>query len=128
LGRVPEFEKIPALFFCCIMRFAINGKCNCAFCTPPFPPVRLKAMNPFNFDRKTLWHKSCKRPLREQYEPLGERNFMLGWTLMFLLIALIAGVLGFTGIAGAAMGIAQIVFAIFLILFLVSLVMRLAAK
>lgn len=44
-------------------------------------------------------------------------NDMLGWTLMFLIIALIAGVLGFTGIAGAAMGIAKIIFVVFLFCF-----------
>lgn len=53
---------------------------------------------------------------------------MLGWTLIFLIIALIAGVLGFTGLAGTAMGIARILFFIFLILFLVSLVLRLAGR
>jgi uncharacterized membrane protein YtjA (UPF0391 family) len=51
-----------------------------------------------------------------------ERNYMLGWTLMFLVIALVAGVLGFTSIAGAAAGIAQILFVIFLVLFLASFV------
>lgn len=50
---------------------------------------------------------------------------MLGWTLIFLVIALAAGVLGFTGIAGVAVGIARILFAIFLILFLATLVLRL---
>jgi uncharacterized membrane protein YtjA (UPF0391 family) len=53
---------------------------------------------------------------------------MLGWTIIFLIIALVAGILGFTSIAGAAMGIAKVVFAIFLVLFLVSLILRLAAK
>jgi uncharacterized membrane protein YtjA (UPF0391 family) len=57
-----------------------------------------------------------------------ERNLMLGWTLIFLIVALVAGVLGFTGIAGAAIGIARTLFAIFLILFLVSLILGLAAK
>jgi uncharacterized membrane protein YtjA (UPF0391 family) len=47
---------------------------------------------------------------------------MLGWTLMFLIIALLAGVLGFTSIAGAAAGIAQILFVVFLVLFLASFV------
>jgi uncharacterized membrane protein YtjA (UPF0391 family) len=54
-----------------------------------------------------------------------EVGYMLGWTLIFLVIALIAGVLGFTGIAGAAVGMARILFAIFLILFLATLVLRL---
>ena len=53
---------------------------------------------------------------------------MLGWTLIFLIIALVAGLFGFTGIAGASVGIAQVLFFIFLVLFLVSLVLRLASK
>ena len=52
-------------------------------------------------------------------------EFMLGWTLTFLIIALIAGLLGFTGIAGAAVGIARILFTIFLVLFLATLVLGL---
>jgi len=55
----------------------------------------------------------------------NERNYMLGWTLLFLVIALVAGVLGFTSIAGAAAGIAQILFIVFLVLFLASLVSHL---
>ena len=53
---------------------------------------------------------------------------MLGWTVIFLMIALLTGVLGFTGIAGAAIGIAKVIFAIFLALFLMSLIFRLVAK
>jgi uncharacterized membrane protein YtjA (UPF0391 family) len=48
--------------------------------------------------------------------------FMLGWAVVFLVIALIAGFLGFTGVAGTAVGIAKILFVVFLVLFLVSLV------
>ena len=33
---------------------------------------------------------------------------MLGWTLIFLVIALVAGVLDLTGIAGTAAGITQV--------------------
>ena len=51
-------------------------------------------------------------------------SIMLGWTVIFLIIALIAGLLGFTGIAGVATGIARILFIIFLVLFLVSLIAR----
>jgi uncharacterized membrane protein YtjA (UPF0391 family) len=58
----------------------------------------------------------------------NERRNMLGWTLIFLMVALIAGVLGFAGIAGAAAGIAKILFVIFLVLFLVSLIARLASN
>jgi uncharacterized membrane protein YtjA (UPF0391 family) len=76
---------------------------------------------------------------------LGERGlysegiFMLGWVLIFFIIALVAGVvgltgialaaglLGFTGVAGAAAGIVKVLLLVFLALFLVSLVMRLVA-
>ena len=47
---------------------------------------------------------------------------MLGWALMFLIVALIAGVFGFGNIMAGAAGIAQILFFVFLVLFLVSLV------
>ena len=57
-----------------------------------------------------------------------ERNVMLYWTIVFLIIALVAGVLGFGGIAGTAMGIAQVLFVIFLVLFLVSLILSLSRK
>jgi uncharacterized membrane protein YtjA (UPF0391 family) len=50
------------------------------------------------------------------------RYAMLGWTLMFLVIAIIAGVLGFGGIAVASAGIAKILFLVFLVLFAVSLI------
>ena len=48
---------------------------------------------------------------------------MLGWAIVFLVVALIAGVLGFTGIAGTAVGIAKILCAVFLVLFLISLIL-----
>jgi len=50
---------------------------------------------------------------------------MLGWALMFLLVALVAGLFGFGGVASASVGIAQILFFIFLLGFLVSLVVHL---
>jgi uncharacterized membrane protein YtjA (UPF0391 family) len=65
---------------------------------------------------------------REKTVAHNERINMLGWTLVFLVIALVAGVLGFAGIAGAAVGMARILFVIFLILFLVSLILRLARQ
>jgi uncharacterized membrane protein YtjA (UPF0391 family) len=52
----------------------------------------------------------------------NERIIMLGWSIMFLIIALVAGVLGFAGIAGTAAAIAKVLFVIFLVLFLVSLI------
>ena len=51
---------------------------------------------------------------------------MLGWTLLFFIVALVAGVFGFTTIAVGAMGIAKVLFFVFLVLFLVSLIMDLA--
>ena len=52
----------------------------------------------------------------------SERNIMLGWSIMFLVIALVAALLGFAGIAGAAATIAKVLFFIFLVLFLVTLI------
>ena len=46
---------------------------------------------------------------------------MLGWVLMFLIVALVAAAFGFGGIAVASAGIAKIIFYVFLILLLVSL-------
>jgi uncharacterized membrane protein YtjA (UPF0391 family) len=50
---------------------------------------------------------------------------MLGWAVVFFIIAIIAAVFGFGGIASGAATIAQILFFIFLVLFLISLVMGL---
>ena len=46
---------------------------------------------------------------------------MLGWTLIFFLIALVAAFFGFFGIAGTAASIAKILVVGFLILAIVSL-------
>ncbi len=46
---------------------------------------------------------------------------MLGWTLIFFLIALVAAFFGFFAIAGAAATIAKILFVGFLILAVISL-------
>ncbi len=50
---------------------------------------------------------------------------MLGWSLVFLLVAIVAGVLGFGGLASTSAGIAQTLFYIFLVLFIVSLIINL---
>jgi len=42
---------------------------------------------------------------------------MLGWAVVFLIIALVAAVFGFGGIAAASAGIAKLLFFIFLVLF-----------
>jgi uncharacterized membrane protein YtjA (UPF0391 family) len=48
---------------------------------------------------------------------------MLGYSLVFLIVALIAGVFGFGVVASTAAGIAKILFFVFLVLFVLSLVM-----
>lgn len=45
---------------------------------------------------------------------------MLGWALMFLILALVAGVLGFFALAGAAAMIAKVLLVVFLALLIVS--------
>lgn len=47
---------------------------------------------------------------------------MLGYSLMFFVIAVAAGVLGFGVIAGTAAWIAKVLFFIFLIVFVISLI------
>jgi len=50
---------------------------------------------------------------------------MLGWALVFFIVALVAAVFGFGGIAVAAAGIAKFLFFVFLVLFLASLILHL---
>ena len=47
---------------------------------------------------------------------------MLGWALIFLIVALIAGLFGFGVVETAAANIAMILFFVFLVLFIISLV------
>ena len=47
---------------------------------------------------------------------------MLGWAVIFLIIALVAAIFGFGGIAAASAGIAKLLFFIFLMLFVISLI------
>jgi uncharacterized membrane protein YtjA (UPF0391 family) len=47
---------------------------------------------------------------------------MLGWAVVFLIIALVAAVFGFGGIVAASAGIAKLLFFIFLVLFVISLI------
>ncbi|HEY3798956.1 MAG TPA: DUF1328 domain-containing protein [Caulobacteraceae bacterium] len=49
---------------------------------------------------------------------------MLGWSLVFLIVALLAGALGFFTLAGFAASVAKILFVIFLVLLVISFVMR----
>ncbi|MGD2117984.1 MAG: DUF1328 domain-containing protein [Chromatiales bacterium] len=48
---------------------------------------------------------------------------MIGWALMFLIVAIVAGLFGFSGVAGVATNIAWILFVVGLILALVFFVM-----
>jgi uncharacterized membrane protein YtjA (UPF0391 family) len=48
---------------------------------------------------------------------------MLGWALLFLIVALIAGAFGFRGVAGMATNFAKLLFFVFLILFVLSLIL-----
>ena len=89
-----------------------------------FPFKNLEIVKQADSAKNLRWHEFCKYNSSNKHNG----NIMLGWTLLFLIIALVAGVLGFSGIAGAAVGIAKILFFIFLVLFLVSLIVRLAAK
>jgi uncharacterized membrane protein YtjA (UPF0391 family) len=50
---------------------------------------------------------------------------MLGWALMFLLVALVAAFLGFGGIATFAVDLAKIVFFVAIVLFAISAVIAL---
>ena len=45
---------------------------------------------------------------------------MLGWALIFLVLALVAAAFGFRGVAGAATGIAKALFFLFLVLFVLA--------
>lgn len=47
---------------------------------------------------------------------------MLGWAILFLIIALVAGAMGFGLVGGMAYGAAKICFFVFLVLFIVSLI------
>lgn len=51
-----------------------------------------------------------------------KEKIMLGWALLFFIVALVAAIFGFGGIAAGASSIAQILFFVFLVLFIVSLV------
>jgi uncharacterized membrane protein YtjA (UPF0391 family) len=48
---------------------------------------------------------------------------MLGWALMFALLAVVAGGLGFFALAGIAASIAKILLIVFLVLLIASFVM-----
>jgi uncharacterized membrane protein YtjA (UPF0391 family) len=49
---------------------------------------------------------------------------MLGWALIFFLLAVVAGVLGFVALAGVAAAIAKVLFVVFLVVLVASFVIR----
>lgn len=51
---------------------------------------------------------------------------MLGWVLVFFLLAIFAAIIGFGGLAGTFAGIAKLLFFVFLVLLAISLVFRAA--
>lgn len=51
-------------------------------------------------------------------------SVMLGWALVFFVLALAAAALGFGGLAGMAASIAQILFVVFLALTVLAFVVR----
>ncbi len=50
---------------------------------------------------------------------------MIGWAIMFLVVALVAALLGFGGIAGVAVEFAKIIFFVAIILFAIAAVVGL---
>jgi uncharacterized membrane protein YtjA (UPF0391 family) len=48
-------------------------------------------------------------------------DFMLKWSLIFLVVAVVAGIFGFFNIVAAAAAIAKVLFFIFLVLFIITL-------
>ena len=65
--------------------------------------------------------RGTRRNLQIRFSLRGGED-MLGWAVVFLIIALVAAVFGFGGIAAASAGIAKLLFFIFLVLFVISLV------
>ncbi len=52
----------------------------------------------------------------------GQTMGLLGWAIIFLVVALIAAAFGFGGIASASAGIAKVLFFIFIVVFIVLLI------
>jgi uncharacterized membrane protein YtjA (UPF0391 family) len=67
-------------------------------------------------------HRSGSRRCGHQHKR-GDST-VLGWALIFFIVALISGYLGFFGLAGMAASIAKVLFLIFLVLLVVSFIVR----
>jgi uncharacterized membrane protein YtjA (UPF0391 family) len=76
------------------------------------------------------FHATCGTWLRDgTFASIGKsqmirRRAMLGWALIFFILAVVAGWLGFFGLAGVAAGIAKVLFLIFLVLLVLSFLVR----
>jgi uncharacterized membrane protein YtjA (UPF0391 family) len=67
-----------------------------------------------------VWPQS-RAALRElEAEDLEKELTVLGWALVFLVLALVAAAFGFQGVAGTASGMARMLFFLFLVLFVLS--------
>jgi len=75
------------------------------------------------------WKRTIQ-PLRDIFTGYGKDGTMslLGWALIFLVVAIVAAALGFGGIASAAAGIAKVLFFVFLVIFVVLLIMGLVGR
>lgn len=62
--------------------------------------------------------------LRCGFSIRSETFTVLGWALIFFLLAVVAGYLGFFGLAGIAASIAKVLFLLFLVLLVVSFITR----
>jgi uncharacterized membrane protein YtjA (UPF0391 family) len=53
-------------------------------------------------------------------EPPERSTNVLGWALIFLVLALVAAAFGFRGVAGTSAGMAKVLFFLFLVLFVLA--------
>jgi uncharacterized membrane protein YtjA (UPF0391 family) len=74
-----------------------------------------------------LGHNTPKRAVHDHatLQWNYERQYMLRWAAIFLVIAIVAALLGFGGIAGAAAGIAKFLFFLFVAIFVLFLLLGL---
>jgi uncharacterized membrane protein YtjA (UPF0391 family) len=53
---------------------------------------------------------------------MKEEPAMLGWAILFFILAVVASIFGFGGMAAAFAGVAKILFFVFVILFILALI------
>jgi uncharacterized membrane protein YtjA (UPF0391 family) len=66
-------------------------------------------------------HEKGRRTSRRPETPEREEN-MLGWAILFFILAIVAAILGFGGIAGIAATIGKVLLVVFLIAFVIALI------